>query len=242
MSEATIFCPCCARSFTHFLPFGVIPRPNAMCPGCGSLERHRMLWLYLKDRRDFFIDTLTVLHFAPEDALRAVLSSLPNLDYITADIEPGRAMREIDITDTPFEANRFDVILCMHVLEHVPDDRKALSELFRILKPGGWAIVQSPIDRQRRETFEDPTVVSPKERERLFGQRDHVRVYGRDYSARLGQAGFDLTVEDYGKRLSPERIAQCALGSDLDIFVCSKATSSGVQYPQGIGSAPPVRE
>ena len=235
MSEATFFCPCCARNFTHFLPFGVIPRPNAMCPGCGSLERHRMLWLYLKDRRDFFIDTLTVLHFAPEDALRAVLSSLPNLDYITADIEPGRAMREIDITDTQFEANRFDVILCMHVLEHVPDDRKALSELFRILKPGGWAIVQSPIDRQRLETFEDPTVVSPKERERLFGQRDHVRVYGRDYSARLEQAGFNITIEDYAKRLSPERIAQCALGSDLDILVCSKAASSGAQYPHSSG-------
>ena len=144
-------------------------------------------------------------------------------------------MREIDITDTQFEANRFDVILCMHVLEHVPDDRKALSELFRILKPGGWAIVQSPIDRQRLETFEDPTVVSPKERERLFGQRDHVRVYGRDYSARLEQAGFNITIEDYAKRLSPERIAQCALGSDLDILVCSKAASSGAQYPQSSG-------
>ena len=201
-----------------------------------------MLWLHLKEQRNFFIDPLTVLHFAPEDALRAALSSLPNLDYITADIEPGRAMREIDITDIPFDADRFDVILCIHVLEHIPDDHKALSELFRILKPGGWAILQSPIDRQRRETFEDPTIVSPKERERLFGQRDHVRVYGRDYSARLEQTGFNVTIEDYAKRLSPQQIAQCALGTDLDIFVCSKAASSGLQYPQGIGPAPPIRE
>jgi hypothetical protein len=102
--------------------------------------------------------------------------------------------------------------------------------------------VQSPIDRQRRETFEDPTVVSPKERVRLFGQHDHVRVYGRDYGTRLEQAGFNITVEDYAKRLSPKRIAQCALGSDLDIFVCSKAASSGLQCPQGSGPVPPVGE
>jgi SAM-dependent methyltransferase len=193
-----------------------------MCPVCHSLERHRALWLYLQDQTCLFTENLHVLHFAPEEAFRRALADLPNLNYVTADIEPGQAMLAIDITQIPFASGTFDVILCNHVLEHVPDDRRAIGELYRVLKHGGWAILQSPVDTQRERTFEDPTITSPQERERLFGQNDHVRVYGRDYKARLESAGFAVTVDDFSQRIGPERIEQCALGKDLDIYFCTK--------------------
>jgi SAM-dependent methyltransferase len=193
-----------------------------MCPVCHSLERHRVLWLYLHDRTNLFSEKLHVLHFAPEEAIRRSIAGHSNLKYVTADIEPGQAMRQIDITDIPFESGTFDVILCIHVLEHVPNDRQGMAELYRILKPGGWAILQSPVDSQRDRTFEDPTIKSPQERERLFGQNDHVRVYGRDYKARLESAGFAVTIDDYVQRLEPERIQQWSLGKDLDIHLCTK--------------------
>jgi ubiquinone/menaquinone biosynthesis C-methylase UbiE len=141
---------------------------------------------------------------------------------VTADIEPGQAMLQFDITDIPFETGTFDVILCMHVLEHVPNDRQAMAELYRVLNQRGWAILQSPIDTHRDRTFEDPTITSPRQRERLFGQDDHVRVYGRDYQARLESAGFAVSVDDYSQRLGPVRVQQCALGKDLDIYLCTK--------------------
>jgi SAM-dependent methyltransferase len=222
MSPAALYCPCCNSSSARFLPFGVIPRPNAMCPSCHSLERHRALWLYLHEKTNLFSEKLAVLHFAPEEAFRGALSALPNLKYFTADIDASQAMLAVDITDIPFEADRFDVILCNHVLEHVPNDRQAMAELYRVLKPGGWAILQSPVDAQRDRTFEDPTVKSPQEREQLFGQKDHVRVYGRDYTARLESAGFAVTVDDYPRRLGRERIDQCALGNELEVFLCTK--------------------
>jgi SAM-dependent methyltransferase len=222
MSQAVFYCPCCDSSSTAFLSFGVIPRSNAMCPVCHSLERHRALWLYLHDKTNLFSDTLVVLHFAPEEAFRGALTALRNLKYVTADIEASQAMLAIDITDIPFDADHFDVILCNHVLEHVPNDHQAMAELYRVLKPGGWAILQSPVDAGRDRTFEDPTVKSPQERERLFGQRDHVRVYGRDYTARLENAGFTVNVDDYPRQLGRERIDQCALGNELEVFLCTK--------------------
>jgi SAM-dependent methyltransferase len=222
ISQAGLYCPCCDSYSQSFLPFGVIPRPNAMCPVCHSLERHRVLWLYLQDKTNLFRDKLHVLHFAPEEAFRRAIARLPNLQYVTADIEPGKAMLEIDITRIPFEDCTFDVILCNHVLEHVPEDRKAMSELYRVLSASGWAILQSPVDPTRDRTFEDPSITSPQDRERLFGQHDHVRVYGRDYKARLESAGFTVTVDDYSQKLGAARIIQCALGRDLDVYLCTK--------------------
>lgn len=147
---------------------------------------------------------------------------MPNLDYISADLDSPLAMVKMDITNILFENNSFDVILCSHVLEHIIDDNKAMRELFRVLKPGGWAILQTPIDLKLDKTFEDHSIVSPEERERFFGQSDHVRIYGRDYVNRLLKAGFEVTVESYPKDLSPNIIKKHVLSENEDIFFCTK--------------------
>ena len=213
-------CPCCGGSFRKFLPYGLLDRENAKCPNCGSLERHRLIWLYLKDRTNLFSNNLMVLHFAPEMIFQKNLKNSANLDYISADLDPSRAMLRVDITNIYFKDNTFDVILCSHVLEHIQDDRKAMSELFRIIKPGGWSIIQVP--RKREKTFEDDSIKSPEERERQFGQRDHVRRYGRDFKNRLEDAGFKVRVDGYAKELSRELFEKYGL-VDIDIYFCRKS-------------------
>lgn len=213
-------CPCCSWNFRKFLTHGVIPRSNALCPRCRALERHRLLWLYFKDQTNIFHDNLRVLHFAPERVFEKKLKRMRNLDYITADLDPRRAMIQMDITNIPYEDNSFGVILCSHVLEHIPDDRKAMRELYRVLKPGGWAILQVPIIRDK--TFEDFSITKPEDRERVFGQWDHVRAYGKDYKDRLEKAGFKVRVDDYVKRLGADKIKKYALKENEDIYYCEK--------------------
>ena len=213
-------CPICEGHFRKFLPFGVKSRANAQCPKCGSLERHRLLWLYLKDRTNFFTDNLRVLEIAPMDFLEHKFQAMPNLDYVSVDLESPIAMVKMDITDMQFPDNCFDCTICCHVLEHIPDDRKAMREIFRVLKPGGWAILQVPIFGEK--TFEDPTITAPEERERVFGQRDHVRIYGLDYKDRLEDAGFIVKVDDYVKELSDDTIKKYGLMRDESIYFCSK--------------------
>lgn len=218
-----VFCPCCDGSFRQFLPFGVkVLRQNALCPYCGSLERHRLMWLYLRDRTNLLSDKLRVLHFAPEDFIQKKLISFPNLEYTSADLNSRIAMVKMNITDIPYEENTIDVILCLHVLEHIPDDRKAMSEIYRILKPGGWAILQVPLDIRRSKTFEDPNVIDPKDRLRLFNQADHVRIYGRDYKDRLESVGFTVYQEPYARTLNSSIIERYGLLIDEDIFYCTK--------------------
>lgn len=213
-------CPCCGGRFWEFLPFGITPRPNALCPGCGSLERHRLLWLYLKDRTNFFTDRLRVLDVAPIRFFSEQCTRLPNIDYVSADISSSLAKLKIDITNISLPDDSFDCIICCHVLKHIPDDRKAMRELCRVLAPGGWAIIQSPIDTNRGETFEDPRVVLPEDRERLFGQSDHVRIYGRDYQDRLEEAGFTVRVDRYAQDLGSCHLRRYGLASDDDIYFC----------------------
>jgi len=212
-----VTCPCCGHHLRCFVPFR---GQSVLCPWCWSLPRHRLLYFYLQNCTNLFQDTLTVLHFAP-DALERKLRVSPNLTYISADLEDARAMRKIDITAIPFADQTVDVILCSHVLEHVLDDSKAMSELCRILKPGGWAILQVPINLDSATTFEDPSIVDPKERERLFGQYDHVRIYGRDYVTRLEQAGFTVRQDEYAHTLDPSFIQKHGLYSDEAIFFCT---------------------
>ncbi len=215
------FCPCCGGSFRSFISGGPNLRPNACCPRCGSLERHRLLWLYLQQKTNLFRDKLRVLHFAPEKIFQDALRTLPNLDYVSADLYSPLAMVKMDITDITFPDDSFDVILCSHVLEHIPDDRKAMAELYRVLKPGGWAILQVPIDPKLDTTYEDPSIVTPEERKRHFGQDDHVRWYGRDYGDRLKQAGFNLRLDQFGDEVPDgygiirnEEIYWCAKDND----------------------------
>ncbi|MGL5080475.1 MAG: class I SAM-dependent methyltransferase [Microcoleaceae cyanobacterium] len=219
----SVICPCCEGQFNQFLPAGVDGRINSECPRCVSRERHRLIWLYLQNRTNFFRDRLKVLHIAPELLFQKKFSQMSNLDYVSADLESPLAMVKMDITQIPDGDNTFDVILCNHVLEHIPDDHKAMQELHRVLKPRGWAILQVPIDLNRTTTFEDPTVTSPEERERLFGQKDHLRWYGQDYQDKLTAAGFIVKVDDYVKTLDAETIQKYGLRTDHDIYFCTKA-------------------
>lgn len=218
-------CPICGKRFRKFLPYGYgVAADNRLCPNCLSLERHRLLWLFLKDKTDFFAAPLRVLHFAPEQPFQKRFRTLNNLDYITADLDSPIADLHLDVTaiDQPSEA--FDVVICNHVLEHVSDVNKAFSEIKRILKPGGWAILLVPINPDV-DTFEDPSVTDPKERERLFGQYDHVRQFGRDYAEVLRNAGFVVEEDRLFYELSGERRERMHLarrGEEI-IYKCMKA-------------------
>lgn len=218
-----VSCPCCYGSFRNFLPFGVDKiRLNAMCPKCSSLERHRLLWLYLQNKTNLLKDKLKVLHFAPEYIFQKKFKTLPNLQYISADLNSPSAMVRCDITSIPYSDESFDVVLCIDVLEHIPQDRVALSEIFRVLKKKGWAILQVPVDHSRDKTFEDPTVISEEERQRVFGHYEHVRIYGLDYKNRLEEAGFKVKVENYISTLNPEIIFKYAIDSNRLIYYCMK--------------------
>ncbi|MGB3182745.1 MAG: methyltransferase domain-containing protein [Cyclobacteriaceae bacterium] len=216
-------CPVCKSTFRKFLPYGRVPRPNVLCPSCQSLERHRLIWLYLQQRTDFFTAPQKVLHVAPEDCFIHRFEQLPNLDYITADIESPLAKVKMDIHDIPFEADTFDTAFCNHVMEHVEDDIRAMSELCRVLKPGAWAIIQIPLFHPLKEnTHQDPSITDPKEREKIFGQSDHVRMYGKDYADRLRQGGFEVTEDWFVKELPANQAERYRLPMKEPIFFCRK--------------------
>ena len=214
-------CPVCASQYKRFLPYGRIARENALCPNCLALERHRLMWLFLKKQTDFFSAPLKVLHVAPEHCFIKRFEALPNLEYITADIESPLAKVKMDVHSIPFPDNSFDVIFCNHVLEHVEDDILACSEFNRVLKPNGWGILQSPV-YDIEKTLEDQSITEPAERERIFGQRDHVRKFGKDYAERLRNSGLKIEENNFVKQIGPEAIKKFALPKDEVIFVCKK--------------------
>lgn len=186
------WCPICHGHSRCFRQFKHHPNREALCIHCGSLERHRFFWLYAQAHTDLFDGRpKRVLHIAPEPCLTDRLRQRLGNGYLTADLIDPRAMVKMDITAIQFPDDTFDVIYCSHVLEHVPDDRRAMREFCRVLKPSGWAILLVPISV--KQTFEDPSVVDPAERLRLFGQEDHVRRYGPDYVNRLQEAGFNVS-------------------------------------------------
>ena len=199
--------PIDGKKFRKFLPYGYEnPRENVLSPSTLSLERHRLLWLYLKNKTNFFTSSHKVLHFAPEQAFYKRFKTLTNLEYVTTDLNSPLADVKADICDLPFANNSFGVILCNHVLEHIPDDTSAMKELYRILKPGGWGIFQIPQDLKRGVTFEDDTITDRKERAKIFGQYDHVRIYGRDYFDKLRKVGFTVKEENYTSELTEEQL------------------------------------
>lgn len=199
--------PIDGKKFRSFLPYGYEnPRENVLSPSTLSLERHRLLWLFLKTETMFFKDQLKVLHFAPEQAFYAKFRNLKNIEYTTTDLNSPLADVKADICKLPFEDNLFDVILCNHVLEHIPDDTTAMRELYRILKPGGWGVFQVPQELDREITFQDDSITNQKERAKIFGQYDHVRIYGRDYFQKLRSIGFKVTEVDYTNKLTANEI------------------------------------
>lgn len=238
--------PIDGKSFKMFLPYGYgTQRNNVLSPSTLSLERHRLLWLYLQNETDFFqsevdLDAavsmkksiklrdaetnsiLKVLHFAPEQEFYKRFKKQTNIDYTTTDLLSPLADVKADICNLPFEDNEYDFIFCNHVLEHIPDDTRAMQELYRVLKPGGMGIFQIPQDLKRAATFSDDSITDQKERAKIFGQYDHVRVYGRDYFDKLRSIGFKVNEEDYTAKLKPELVEKYCLAKGEIIPVCFK--------------------
>jgi predicted SAM-dependent methyltransferase len=232
-------CPYCHRTFTRFLPFGfkypVLTRlnvvgggyrQNGLCPECFSSDRERLLFLYLQRATDVFVAPVKVLHVAPEPSLMQILSASPNIQYLSADILPGVGMQVVDVTQTGFADAEFDLIICNHVLEHIPNDLQAMRELFRILSPSGTAILQVPISLVLEGTYEDLTITSPDERAEAFGQRDHVRIYARDYASRLELAGFEATVYDPVSLFGKDLLLQHGCNVQENIYTARKPAPS----------------
>ena len=185
-------CPICGVRLKALLAKG---RNNAVCPRCGSSERHRLIWCYLKERTNLFADELKFLHVAPEFCFQRTFRAMPNLDYISVDLNSPSAILKMDITHMQFDDSSFDFILCIHVLEHVVDAKKAMNELYRVLRPGGWGILHVPINGEK--TLEDPTIVTAEAKMRHYGDPDHVRLFGRDFKEKLESVGFCVKVEPY---------------------------------------------
>jgi len=215
--------PIDGKSFRKFLPYGYDKvRENVLSPSTLSLERHRLFWLYLKNETTFFSEKNKVLHFAPEQAFYKRFRKMKNLDYTTTDLNSPIADVKADICNLPFEDNTYDYIFCNHVLEHIPDDLKAMQELYRVLIPGGTGIFQIPQDLTKNITFEDNSITDQKVRTQLFGQYDHVRIYGRDYFDKLRSVGFTVIEENYTKSFSDKEIQKYRLAKGEIIPICKK--------------------
>ncbi len=215
--------PIDGKTYRKLLPYGQVnKRENALAPLSMSLERHRLIWLYLKEKTDFFSSPQKFLHVAPEYCFLRKFKKQKNLTYITGDLISPWADVKMDVRNIPFADNEFDVAMCNHVFEHVVEDHQAMSEFYRVLKPGGWAIFQVPLDTTRETTFEDFTIISPQDREKHFWQHDHVRLYGRDYGKRLTKAGFEVTENDFIKEVGPQLSKRYALPLGEILYICRK--------------------
>ncbi|MGA2297328.1 MAG: methyltransferase domain-containing protein [FCB group bacterium] len=244
-------CPICKSNFRKFLPSGDGQRKNIKCPGCSSFERHRLLWLYLQEKTDLFTEQknektfpkgslgtrLKLLDIAPSRALQNRFIKYQNIDYHSADLSSDLARYKFDITNIPLPDESFDCILCSHVLEHIEDDVKAMKELFRVLKQDGWVIFQVPVDNKLDATIEEIPLNLPltkgekiskadleMQRLKLFGQKDHVRIYGKDFGNRLREAGFNVVEDDFAKGLSNDIIDTYRLNIDEILYYCTKKT------------------
>ncbi|KST62711.1 class I SAM-dependent methyltransferase [Mastigocoleus testarum] len=210
-------CPLCGKKFTSW----VNHLENGSCPECDSATRHRLLWLFLEKYADILRQGGKLLHFAPERCLKKRFRALSHIDYTTVDISAPGVDYHTDITDLVFQDNTFDAIICSHVLEHIPNDIVAMQELYRVLLPNGIAYIQVPY-RRHRQTDEDLSVTDPTEREKRFGQFDHVRVYGTDFQERLEGVGFQVSVEYFAQEL-PTEVWKCYGLWDDVIFCCRKS-------------------
>ena len=212
----------CGKSSDRFRTFGIIPREDAECAHCGALERHRLVWLFLHKKTDLFDGKpKKMLHVAPELCLESLFKERLGSNYLTADLLNARAMVKMDICNIQYPDRSFDVIYCSHVLEHVLDDKQAMREFCRVLKNSGWAILNVPITSEK--SFEDSSIVDPKERLKAFGQDDHVRRYGPDYVERLRDSGFNVEIGKVGDLLNSDEAVRLGLSQASDeIYYCTK--------------------
>ena len=218
-------CPVCERSFSKFLSYGseVAHRENVLCPYDLTLERHRLMWLYLHRESDFFsAEKLKVLHIAPEQCFLPLFKKQKNLEYTTADLVSPIADIHFDLHDIPLEDNQYDVVFCNHVMEHVDDPIRCMSELQRVMKPGGWAIMQVPQDMRREETYEDKSITSPEEREKHYWQKDHVRLFGKDYPRYLEKAGFKVSEFDLNQAFDATEVDRFRLMKKEILYIARK--------------------
>ncbi len=213
-----VVCNVCNHRFRHFIPPGSKER---RCPFCRSQSRHRLLTIYLKARKNLFFPGMRLLHMAPERLIQQKFRRENKYQYFSGDLSSPLAMMHFDITDIPFRDNYFDGILCNHVLEHIPDDRAAMRELYRVLKPGGWAILMVPM-KDQPETYENWDITTPEQREIHFGQYDHVRWYGWDYEDRLKSVGFQIKWDDFASKIPNKKIERLGLSADELIPFCVK--------------------
>ena len=215
-----VLCPVCGGHFRDWIvPEG---RPwHQICPACESLPRQRLIWLWLRQDPSAFTRPTRLLHVAPELGLQRNLRRLPNISYVSTDIASPLAAVRADLTATPWPDETFDVVLCNHVLEHIPDDRKAMAELHRLLRPGGWGLALVPFQPDRT-THEDATITAAADRLRAFGQEDHVRLYGADYLERLRDAGFDVEFGVYARAIGDDAVRYHGLQPDEFLIVIRK--------------------
>lgn len=216
-----LVCPICEFQADKFGSSPNGERQNVKCPRCRSLERHRAQWLFGLSKINYNKNT-TILHFSPEFCYsRVFMRKTPN--YYTAQYTKSMLSDyTLDIQNTGLRPNMFDIIICNHILEHVNNDYLAISELYRLLKPNGFAFIQVPMDCNLKNTYEDSSVKDPIEREKLFGQSDHLRLYGWDFEKRLENSGFKVETIQFWKLLSSEEIDKYALHENEPVFVCQK--------------------
>jgi len=208
------YCPICESNLRKF--------KSERCPKCGAGVRHRTLWLFLLRKTDLFEKKLDVLHFAPEYCFFKKMKKQRNINYLSADLGSPRAMVEIDMTNIQYTDNFFNVLLSCHVLEHIDDDLKAMKELYRVQRIDGWSIHLVPIDYSRNDTYENPAIISPEERMKIFGHHDHKRIYGKDYKKRLESSGFKVTVFKAEDFCDKDEITKMGLTNDTEIYYCKK--------------------
>ncbi|WP_293298896.1 class I SAM-dependent methyltransferase [Allomuricauda sp.] len=223
-----VHCTICNSNYREFGIFGNTKRKNAQCHNCGSLERHRLVWKYIQDN-ELINHPMRLLHFAPEKVFYNLFSDVLEIEYFPCDLFPhvynykGKTkIMEVDITKIPFDDSSFDFILCNHVLEHIPNDQLAMSELFRVMRPGGFGIFQVPIDYNRETTYEDFSITTEKGRLKAFGRRDHVRWYGKDYKDRLANVGFEVKEDDFVNTFSKEEQFKYGFDTSEKIYHCRK--------------------
>jgi SAM-dependent methyltransferase len=220
-----VICPCCKSTFREFAPFGDSRRKNAWCPNCQGLERHRLLWMYFENKTNIYKQPLKVLHIAPEDIFFNHFSKQKNIDYHPVDIYPHlypRGTKYFDLLNPETNIGTFDVIICNHVFQYIEDDKKAMANIYALMKPGGWGIMQVPINGKNPKTYEDPSITDPMERLKAFGLKEHVRYYGLDYADRLRSAGFTVKADDYTAEFTDAENYKYGFWKGDAVYYCSK--------------------
>jgi SAM-dependent methyltransferase len=229
-------CTYCGKTYRKFMPQGVRGdlfkkhrisgagyKRGVRCPNCGSTHRTRLLHLFFQHRTAIYEDPVRVLHISPHRHVAHFLKDRDNIDYVSGALFPERLPSlptvKVDVTDIGFNDEEFDVVICNHVLEHVSEDETAMKEIHRVLRPGGYAVLQVPLALDLEETLEDPGIVDPRERKAAYGQRDHLRLYGLDYFEKLGEAGFRVERDNPFKNSWLPDIDTYRLDRDEDVFV-----------------------